>query len=103
MRFTTTAISLNRTGPWQLADHWCFFDDHQNAYKRLQQCKWFGFRHVVFEDNYPSGQGDSYSLKQAFANAGFDPARSQQISAIGNLRKFAGHLGQRLLGLNPPT
>ncbi len=78
-----------------------FFDDHQNAYKRLQQCRWFGFRHVIFEDNYPPGQGDSYSLKQAFANADFDAARSQQNSAIGKLRKFAGGIGQRLLSITP--
>ncbi|MEM6521898.1 MAG: hypothetical protein AAF722_21505, partial [Cyanobacteria bacterium P01_C01_bin.70] len=39
-----------------------FFDDHQNAYSRLQLCKWFGFRDVIFEDNYPPSQGDCYSL-----------------------------------------
>ncbi len=48
-----------------------FFDDHQNAYKRLQQCKWFGFRHVIFEDNYPPAKEDCYSLKKAFSNAGY--------------------------------
>ena len=54
-----------------------FFDDHQNAYQRLQQCQWFGFKHVIFEDNYPSSQGDCYSLKKAFAHAGFEPTNSQ--------------------------
>ncbi len=48
-----------------------FFDDHQNAYKRLQQCKWFGFKHIIFDDNYPAIQGDCYSLKKAFSNSGF--------------------------------
>jgi hypothetical protein len=47
-----------------------FFDDHQNALKRLQQCVWCNFSHVIFEDNYPPGIGDCYSLKQAFAGAG---------------------------------
>jgi hypothetical protein len=56
-----------------------FFDDHQNAYKRLQQCKWFGFKHIMFEDNYPISQGDCYSLKKAFANAGFEPANSSKM------------------------
>lgn len=51
-----------------------FFDDHQDAYRRLQQCAWLGFRHLIFEDNYPPSQGDCYSLKKAFAGAGFDPA-----------------------------
>ena len=53
-----------------------FFDDHQNAYKRIQQCKWFGFKHIIFEDNYPPSQGDCYSLKKAFAHAGFEPINS---------------------------
>ncbi|MEN9577976.1 MAG: hypothetical protein RJA70_985 [Pseudomonadota bacterium] len=51
-----------------------FFDDHQNAYTRLQQCAWFGLRDVIFEDNYPAGRGDCYSLKKALAGAGFQPA-----------------------------
>lgn len=51
-----------------------FFDDHQNAYTRVQQCWWFGFRHVIFEDNYPPSQGDCYSCKKAFSGAGFQPA-----------------------------
>ena len=46
------------------------FDDHQNAYRRLQQCHWFGFKHIIFEDNYPALQGDCYSLKKAFSHAG---------------------------------
>ncbi len=54
-----------------------FFDDHQNAYKRLQQCQWFGFKHMIFEDNYPSSKGDCYSLKKVFAHAGFEPTNAQ--------------------------
>lgn len=50
-----------------------FFDDHQNAYERLLQCRWFGIRDLLFEDNYPASRGDCYSLKKAFAGAGFDP------------------------------
>lgn len=48
-----------------------FFDDHQNAYTRLTQCHWFGFRKVIFEDNYPSGKGDFYTLRHAFEESGF--------------------------------
>jgi len=40
-----------------------FFDDHQNAYERIKAAKWFGFKHLLFEDNYPAYQGDCYSLK----------------------------------------
>ena len=49
----------------------CFFDDHQDAYARLQQMKWMGFKYAMFEDNYPVSQGDCYSLKKVFAKCGF--------------------------------
>ncbi|MCZ6672244.1 MAG: hypothetical protein O7C75_04815 [Verrucomicrobia bacterium] len=55
-----------------------FFDDHQNAYRRLQQCSWFGFRHIIFEDNYPITKGDCYSLKKVFSEVGFDPFGSNK-------------------------
>lgn len=48
----------------------CFFDDHQNAYLRLQQMHWIGFQHAIFEDNYPSIQGDCYSIKKVLSGSG---------------------------------
>lgn len=42
------------------------FDDHQNAMERLKQMKEKGFKYAMFEDNYPTGKGDCYSLKKAF-------------------------------------
>lgn len=50
-----------------------FFDDHQNAVARIHQMRQMGFVHAIFEDNYPAGYGDCYSLKKAFANAGHQP------------------------------
>ncbi|KAH6781385.1 DNA-directed RNA polymerase subunit beta [Perilla frutescens var. hirtella] len=41
-----------------------FFDDHQNELKRLKQALKAGFKHLVFEDNYDTGIGDHYSLRQ---------------------------------------
>ncbi|KAJ9568291.1 hypothetical protein OSB04_004257 [Centaurea solstitialis] len=41
-----------------------FFDDHQNELKRLKQALKAGFSHLVFEDNYDTGTGDHYSLRQ---------------------------------------
>ncbi|OIW15870.1 hypothetical protein TanjilG_04405 [Lupinus angustifolius] len=41
-----------------------FFDDHQNELKRVEQALKAGFHHVVFEDNYDTGTGDHYSLRQ---------------------------------------
>jgi hypothetical protein len=77
-----------------------FFDDHQNAYRRLQQCDWFGIKHIIFEDNYPTTRGDCYSLKKAFANAGFGSPGPQRKSgdlgiAAKIRRKFA-----KLIGVN---
>ena len=69
-----------------------FFDDHQNAYNRLQLCKWFGFRDVIFEDNYPLSQGDCYSLKKAFGSAGFEPLHSGHKS-VNFLQKAVRKLG----------
>jgi hypothetical protein len=43
-----------------------FFDDHQDALARIVDAERRGFIHIVFEDNYPVGQGDCYSLKKAF-------------------------------------
>jgi hypothetical protein len=42
-----------------------FFDDHQNAVERVRLAEALGFRHLIFEDNYPRGHGDCYSLKRA--------------------------------------
>ncbi|CAN1836724.1 hypothetical protein LINPERHAP1_LOCUS34866 [Linum perenne] len=41
-----------------------FFDDHQNELKRIKQALDAGFHHLVFEDNYDTGTGDHYSLRQ---------------------------------------
>lgn len=44
----------------------CFFDDHQDALVRLKFCVDQKFKHIMFEDNYPPGQGDCFSLKKLF-------------------------------------
>ena len=44
----------------------CFFDDHQDAIARVARCCELHFKTLIFEDNYPPGQGDCYSLKKAF-------------------------------------
>ncbi len=52
-----------------------FFDDHQNAYDRLMQMKFMGFKKAMFEDNYPEKEGDCYSLKKVLLSAGFKEKR----------------------------
>lgn len=58
-----------------------FFDDHQDALRRLQQCLWHGLGTAIFEDNYPPGRGDCYSLKKAFSHAGFSPETPNSVTA----------------------
>jgi len=41
-----------------------FFDDHQNAFERIKLCKELGFKHLIFEDNYPPNHGDCISIKK---------------------------------------
>lgn len=59
-----------------------FFDDHQNTYQRILQAYFLGFRKILFEDNYPVGEGDFYSLKHLQAGTG---TYSSQMS-----RRFQG-------------
>lgn len=58
-----------------------FFDDHQSAYNRLIHCHWFGFRHVIFEDNYLPGCGDFYTLRHAFGHSGFGVPQAAEKKA----------------------
>ena len=41
-----------------------FLDDHQNFIERLVFLKNSPFKHIMFEDNYPSNQGDCLSPKK---------------------------------------
>ncbi len=50
-----------------------FFDDHQNAMDRIRLIQSLGFKHVIFEDNYPANQGGTYSLKKVFKESGYHP------------------------------
>lgn len=88
-----SACDWSQTDP---ATTLAFFDDHQNAYQRLQQCKWFGFRDVIFEDNYSVNHGDVYSLKKAFAGCGFEPPG--KLTKRRNLLSFKKKKRGRAIG-----
>ncbi|KAG9143309.1 hypothetical protein Leryth_010237 [Lithospermum erythrorhizon] len=55
---------MNKQGIKDRSEVLIFFDDHQNELKRLKQALKAGFKHLVFEDNYDTGTGDHYSLRQ---------------------------------------
>jgi hypothetical protein len=81
-----------------------FFDDHQNAYERIKTAKWFGFTHLIIEDNYPPSQGDCYSLKRAFMHSGFKciPRRGSFSSRFKQkLRALAGAPDSRYRDVAP--
>ncbi len=70
-----------------------FFDDHQNAFKRMQECKFIGFKHLVFEDNGPPGDGDCYSLNKIFSCSGNQIPKQSFFNFI--LNKFKSIRGQQ--------
>jgi hypothetical protein len=69
-----------------------FFDDHQNALERVRLAEALGFRHLIFEDNYPRGHGDCYSLKRALMGEPPPPEKSLVARVKGAL---AGVLGEK--------
>lgn len=63
-KYTTTDFSQVKWEHYvQPQETLCFFDDHQNAVSRLEVAAPQGFKHLMFEDNYPVTQGDCVSLK----------------------------------------
>jgi hypothetical protein len=82
-----------------------FFDDHQDAYERVKIAKWFGFKHLIFEDNFPPSQGDCYSLKRVFMHSGFKFAPPPYWSLRARLKwqvaKRFGILADRYAGVPP--
>ena len=66
----------------------CFFDDHQNSYARVRDMYFFGFRHGIFDDNFPCGEGDNYSLRHMLAGVGH-PRIQMSAGYKGSLRERA--------------
>ncbi len=65
-------------------DALCFFDDHQNAYRRIQEMYWMGFKKAIFEDNYPIKRGDCYSIKKVLSESGFISSDSNLVIPPNN-------------------
>lgn len=76
----------------------CFFDDHQDAFNRLRQLKWKGFKVGIFEDNYPVGRGDVYSLKKV--NEQVSIHVNDQYSEVENQSIAIAHRNEMLSNLS---
>jgi hypothetical protein len=61
-----------------------FFDDHQNAFERIKQCKEMGFKHLIFEDNYPPNQGDCVSIKKIMSNKNYVVGRGTDVTNVSH-------------------
>ena len=51
---------------YDLSNALVFFDDHQNAYYRVLQSQTKGFKHLVFDDNYPLNKNTHLTLQACF-------------------------------------
>ena len=72
---------------FDISNSLCFFDDHQNEYSRLMEMKWWGFSKAIFEDNFPVGEGDCYSLRHVFNGIGhINIQRSKNYALKGRAR-----------------
>ena len=80
-----------------------FFDDHQNFYKRLQEAYFFGFKHVIFEDNYPPGRGDFYSLSHSLNGAGSIGKKMSYKNILIVIYKIGLHLIKKKINPNHNT
>jgi hypothetical protein len=78
-----------------------FFDDHQNAMERIRQVKRLGFRHAMFEDNYPAGHGDCYSLKRALMQDGYVPPELRGAGLYRKLRFRVSRTAPRAIPAGP--
>jgi len=47
-----------------------YFDDHTNVIERLKFLYSWGIKYAIFEDNYPVGQGDTYSIRKILNKSG---------------------------------
>lgn len=65
------------------------FDDHQNAVERVKQSREKGFRHLLFDDNYPTvDSADCYTIKLALDEAGWHPERTLKNAVKGFLGRL---------------
>lgn len=97
VRYETSDFSRLDWSQTDVANAVVFFDDHQNAYERLKDMLWLGFRHAIFEDNYPRGEGDFYSLRHLRAGFGHPHIQMSPASATAPRERLKRWLVEPLL------
>jgi hypothetical protein len=94
--FLSTDISSHDWSRLPKDETLVFFDDHIDAIKRCRMCLEHGFRHVIFEDNYPPSKGDVYSLFEVFQNTGHKVSRNLRA----RVSRLLGRLQDREIPAN---
>lgn len=71
-------------------DIFCFFDCHQNALKRVQQCQEKGIKYMFFNDNYPSKCGSHFSLQHLYSNdtRNYSPSEKEVNDFIDSVKVY---------------
>ena len=71
-----------------------FFDDHQNFNQRLDLLLESGLKHVIYEDNYPMGQGDCISPKKILEFNKTQSTMQDKVfnMSIGESRRVESHI-----------
>ena len=67
-----------------------YFDDHTNVIERLKFLYSWGIKYAIFEDNYPVGQGDAYSVRKVLNKSGQD-IKEWYPSYKKPINKFTNH------------
>ena len=67
-----------------------YFDDHTNVIERLKFLYSWGIKYAIFEDNYPVGQGDAYSVRKVLNKSGQD-IKEWYPSYKKPINKFSNH------------
>jgi len=67
-----------------------FLDDHQNAYDRIPVLEKYGFRHLMFDDNYPDGEGDlnGWAMKQVLGRPDGDTHKQWLLQQFESYAEF---------------
>ena len=76
-----------------------FFDDHVSHLERIQQAKFFNIKNIIFEDNYPSNEGDFYTIKHSYQNSGFNH-RYTILSKIKTTCLFLTYMMKKIFNKN---